>query len=225
MCSAGLSVSKENWKAITAKRTWSAPANNGAKAWWSIMTTGTLTRSQTREAAAPRGNLEKSMEDGGGGKEKQHSGNSTHLNIMFIYSTTKEENVHCHCVCVCQGRLNVFTWHKLLFGSSVFNRKFCPTSHKTDQRNAGFRYVPVNPCHRLHVGVKTHLYHQKVVNVARGRFWELIHLNSGGDGGAELLAKVTTLRVGLFSWTLRFKEIAKHMRRQLCGCPGVASLR
>lgn len=81
------------------------------------MTTGMLTLSQTQEAAGPWGNLLKSMEKGGGRKKNQHSGNSTHLNIMFIYSTT-EEKLDCHtvgvcvrahtrvCLFVCKGRLN-----------------------------------------------------------------------------------------------------------------------
>lgn len=55
------------------------------------MAAGTLTPSQTQEAEAPRGNLEKSQEEGGGGggKKSLRSGNRSHLNIMFIYSTTK----------------------------------------------------------------------------------------------------------------------------------------
>lgn len=74
------------------------------------MAAGTLTLSQTQEAATPRGNLEKSWEEGGGGKKILRSGNSTHLNIMFIYSTTKEQNIHWQSlrVCVCiNGQVNM----------------------------------------------------------------------------------------------------------------------
>lgn len=55
------------------------------------MAAGTVTPSQTQGAETPWGNLEKSQEGGGGaeGKKSLHSGKSSHLNIMFIYLTTK----------------------------------------------------------------------------------------------------------------------------------------
>lgn len=97
MCSAGLSISKENWKAITAKRIWSALANNGAKAWWSIMELGRWHRAKPRGPRSP-----------GKFREKPRAGGgiSSHLNISFIYSSTEHWHV---CVPVCV-HVQVLLW-------------------------------------------------------------------------------------------------------------------
>lgn len=117
--SAGLSISKENWKAITAKRMWSSLANNGAKAWWSIVASrdsdtkpnpgGCSSPGKFREK--PKGGGERGGGERGGGKKSWCSGNLTQLNIMFIYSYTEEQNMDsvCRCVCVCVsgGQVNM----------------------------------------------------------------------------------------------------------------------
>lgn len=110
-CSAGLSMSKENWKAITAKTLRTTLANNSAQKSDGASPAAVLglTSCQSQNTEAPWGNLEKSRAKGKGGRKglrsvKWHS-LKYHLPCVQLaeYRNIQWDNV-CSCVCVCVER-------------------------------------------------------------------------------------------------------------------------